>query len=270
MNRVEPHMRYFLGGVDLEMTEIRNLLEEVGLGARIVDHSLRWGALASAYEPEIRAALAAGETPVLIELSDDLPEDIDRGRLVVIDHHGVRAGVAKPSSLRQVFDLAGAPRDARWTRQRALVEANDVGHIPAMRALGASAEEIRAVRDADRAAQGVTDATEAESRLALAGAQKRGSLLIVRTTAANSSAIGDFVTPEYGGPGAENLVVVMPDKVAFFGSGAVVQALADVPGCWYGGALPEHGYWGANVENERANAAIARIHALILEQPRAS
>lgn len=260
MIHTDEHDRYFLGGADLEMAAIRQLLEESGLGAHIFDHGLIWGARASSYQDEIRAAIAAGMTPVLIELADDLPEDVDRTRLVFIDHHDEKAGAGAPSSLRQVFDRIGAVHGVRWTRWRALVEANDVGHIAQMRAVGASKEEIRQVRDADRKSQGVTDAIEAESRRAIADACRCGDLLIVRTTASSSSAIGDFVTPEYGGPSAENLLVLMPNKVAFFGAGAVVRALADVPASWYGGALPERGYWGANIEKANYEGLLAMIH----------
>lgn len=254
--------RYFLGGADLEIEEIRALLEEVGLGNRIVDHSLAWGARASAYEHDIRASLADGETPVLIELDDDLPDDIERELLVIVDHHGARASANAPSSLRQVFARAGVPRGAEWTRWRALVEANDIGHILAMRALGGGTEEIRAVRDADRRAQGVTPEVEAESRRALAAAEWRGALLIVRTTASTSSAIADFVTEDYGGPGAENVFIVMPKKMAFFGCGRVIEHLRHVPGCWYGGSLPWRGYWGARRAAAHSDGLIDRIVAV--------
>ncbi|EJW09349.1 hypothetical protein A33M_1559 [Rhodovulum sp. PH10] len=252
------HDRYFLGGHDLEMEEIRTLLVEAGLAGRLVDKALAWGARASAYESEIRAALVRGETPVLIELADDLPADIDRGVLVDIDHHGTRAGADQPTALEQIFARLGLPATA-WTRRRALVAANDVGHAPALRGLGASAEEIRAIRDADRRAQGVTAAVEAESRRALATAERAGDLLIVRTTASTSSAIVDFVLPEYGGPGAEDLLVVMPDTVSFFGRGAVIERLKSIPGCWYGGALPERGYWGAPITGEESDRLVACV-----------
>jgi hypothetical protein len=251
--------RFFLGGHDLEMREIRALLNEAGLEQCIVDHELAWGARASAYEGDIRAAIATGETPVLIELTDDLPCDFLKAGLVNIDHHGSRAGADAPSALRQVYDLVGRRHGLAWTRQRALVEANDVGHVPALRAMGATPEEIRAIRDADRRAQGVSAATEQESRRAAAAAQRRGALTLVRTTAPTSSAIADFLLPEYGGPGADDLIVVMPDKIAFFGLGTVIDRLKDTPGSWYGGALPARGYWGAPLTGAAADEIAAAI-----------
>lgn len=249
--------RFFLGGHDLEMHTIRELLMEAGLGGAIADHGLAWGAKASAYASDIRASLARGETPVLIELADDLGACFERNRILFVDHHAERAGSDAPSALRQIFDLIAAGRKPIWTRWFALVEANDIGHAEALRRLGASPAEIRAVRDADRRAQGVGTQIEAESRRAIAGMQRRGALAIVGTTASTSSAIADFLLPEYDGPGPGNLIVLMPDKIAFFGDGCVVRALADVPACWYGGALPERGYWGA------PRASVAAVEPLI-------
>jgi hypothetical protein len=254
--------RFFLGGNDLEMEEIRALLTGAGFADRIVDRRLAWGARASAYESEIDAAIRAGETPVLVELLDDLPAGVDRNRRVAIDHHGDRAGAHSPSALRQLYELVAAPRGIAWTRRHALVETNDIGHAAALRAMGADAAEIRAIRDADRKAQGVTEAVERESRRAVAHAERRGALMVVRTAAPTSSAVVDFLLPEYGGPGVAALIIVMPGKVAFFGSGDVIERLKNTPGCWYGGALPERGYWGAPADAAQAEAITARIQSL--------
>ena len=242
---VPESCRYFLGGNDLEMQEIRILLAEAGLAGSVVDRKLAWGARASAYATDIAAALAAAKTPVLVELEDDLPTGISRDELMVIDHHGVHAGKDKPSSLRQLHDLLAPFRSLEWTRRRALVAANDIGHAPGLRQLGASADEIRAIRDQDRAAQGVSAGDEAESRRAVAQAQWHGRLLVVTTSAGTSSAVGDFLLTEYGGCDPQNLLVVMPGEIAFFGHGGVIAGLAGVPGCWWGGALPQRGFWGA-------------------------
>lgn len=248
--------RYFLGGRDLEMREIRILLEEVGLGDRIVDQGLAWGARASAYGQQIRTALGSGETPVLIELVDDL-SDIDRQALVIVDHHGARAGADRPSALRQIFNRAAKARGAAWTRRRHLVEANDIGHIAGLRAAGATSSEIRAIRDADRASQGIDAATEAESRRAVANLTRQGGLSIVCTTGETSSAIADFATTDYGGPGADDLLVIGPAKLSFYGNGAAVLALARVfPASWSGGALPHRGYWGIGAAGEETCAVV--------------
>jgi hypothetical protein len=234
---------FFLGGADLEMQEIRSLLNEQGLGQAIRDKHLSWGARASDYEAEIRQALRDGKRPVLIELTPDLPEDPFLKDCVLIDHHGERARKDMPSSLRQVFDLL-KPGEELWTRWRELVSINDVSHIRGLKAYGASDAEIRQVRDADRRVQGVTHETEELSRRAIRSASGDKTFLVVTTEADTSSAIMDFLDPVYGGPDPENTLVLMPGKLAFYGEGRFIDALRDLPGCWYGGGLPERGYWG--------------------------
>lgn len=258
----------FLGGHDLEMVTIGALARRV-LGPDCVhDAGLAWGARASAYEVGIAAVAAAGHRAVLVELPDNLPAGIDRGRLVLIDHHGAAAGADKPSALRQVFDLLGLP-ERDWSREFALVAANDIGHIAGLRALGADAADIRRIRDADRRAQGVTEADEAQARVALAAAERRDDLTIVRLDGEKTSAVGDFILPEYGGPGADNLVILTPGAVQFFGAGTVIAALADEPGCWFGGALPQRGFWGAPIlRGPGQDWLTAKISSLICQDVR--
>lgn len=235
--------RFFLGGRDLEMVTIRDLLQEEAPG-RVVDHGLAWGAKASDYREEIEEALAAGETPVLIELEQDL--DLPRDRVRIVDHHGERAGGDRPSALRQVLDLLGLPEE-RWSRRLRLVAANDTAYLKGLEEAGASAEEIRRIRAADRAAQGITEEDEAAAVEALEGIERRagGRLLVARLPRPRTSPLVDRLQPQLGGPGFENLLVLAPGEVNFFGTGKLVEALDDrFPGGWKGGALPEAGYWG--------------------------
>jgi hypothetical protein len=254
--------RFFLGGRDLEMVEIRTLLDRHAAG-RIEDKGLAWGAALSDYRPELLAALARGETPVLVELKDDLPADLfDRGRTIVVDHHGPLAGHDRPTSLEQVFALLGLPA-AAWTRHMALVAANDRAHVAGMRAFGASPGEIAEIRAADRAAQGVSAADEAEARRAIAVRRRDGRVTLVETESHTSSAIADLMLPELGGPGYERLLVAMPDKLGLFGDGAAIADLAAAyPGSWWGGDLPAAGYWGMVLPAERRpviEALVARL-----------
>jgi hypothetical protein len=133
---------YFLGGHDLEMVTLRDLL--LSTGAEVVDGGLRWGASASAYRAEIEAALAAGREAVLVELADDLPADFPRDRLVWIDHHGPRTNL--PTAIEQVFARLGLPAE-RWTRDFELVAANDRGHLAALERVGATLDEMRSIRE---------------------------------------------------------------------------------------------------------------------------
>ena len=233
---------FFLGGYDLEMVTIRDLLAQEG--SPYYDKGLSWGARASDYSVEIEATLAQGQVPVLVELTNDLP--LDLAQVILVDHHGAYAGEGRPTSLHQVCALLALPPE-RWTRWYELVAANDWGYIPALVAMGAAREEIVKIRAADRAAQGITAAAEAAGEQATAGAQTMaaGKLTVVQLPHTRTATVTDRLAPELGGPGYENLVVYSPDQVNFFGAGDLVRALDEAfPGGWYGGALPTRGFWG--------------------------
>lgn len=242
---------FFLGGDDLEMLTIRDLLARHVAAHQVCDKGLAWGARASDYAEEIRRTLAEGDTPVLIELTIDI--ELDERRIVIVDHHGARAGKDAPTSLEQIFALLKLP-GAEWTRWMELVAANDKGHIAEMLEQGASEDEIKRVRAADRAAQGITVAEEraAEEAVRQAETHAGGYLTVVRLAHARTAAVADRMEKSLGGDGYRNLLVVSPGQLNFFGDGAHVKALDDrFPGGWYGGALPTRGYWGS----ERAAAS---------------
>jgi len=244
MRRAPAAFVFFLGGYDLEMVTIRDLLatEEQSF----CDQQLAWGAKASAYAAQIERALNTGHTPVLIELQPDLA--LADERVVILDHHGQRAGRARPTALEQVFALLHVPAE-RWTRWFALVSANDRGHVRAMRALDppATPEELRRVRAADRAAQGITAVQEQQAARAIAGARilADGKLTVVDLPHDRVAAAADQLEPALGGAGYENLLVYTPRDVDFFGDGQVIAGLVQrYPGGWFGGSLPVYGFWG--------------------------
>ena len=244
MNQTRPEqLVFFLGGHDLEMLTIRGLLEQHAPG-RFHDRGLGWGARASSYRGEILAALVAGATPVLIELEDDL--GLPDGTLFIADHHGARAGKEAPTALHQVFRLLALPPEG-WTRWFDLVAANDRGYIPALRQIGASAREIADIRTADRRAQGITQADEdaAEQAVRHLELDAGGALTVVALAHARTATVTDRLHPALGGPGYRNLLVLAPGEANFFGEGRIVAALATkFPTAWYGGALPDQGFWG--------------------------
>jgi hypothetical protein len=248
--------RFLLGGGDLEMVEIRRLLERHAPG-RFHDKGLAWGAALSAYRDELLDALRRGEVPVAIELEDDLPADLfDRRRLVVVDHHGALAGHDRPTSIEQVFALLRLSPEA-WTRRLALVAANDRAHVAGLRGLGATAAEIAEIRAADRAAQGVTGSDEAEAARAVATRRRDGRLTLVETGASKTSPITDRLMPEAGGPGFDRLLVISPDEVNVFADGPAIERLRTAyprsayPRCWSGGDLPVAGFWGMQTPADR-------------------
>ena len=246
-HQLRAKFEFFLGGRDLEMLTIRQLLQSLG-DISINDRSLGWGEKTSDYRAEITSCQAAGRIPVLVELRDDLGlVAAEKAKLVVIiDHHGERAGRDVSTSLEQVFALLELPRE-QWSRQMALVAANDRGYVAGMKAIGATPEEIRQIRDADRAAQGITVEQEQIGRLSAEAAESShgGRLKIVRLSHDRAATVTDALIPELGGVGYENLLIFCPSQTLFYGSGWCIRHLKSrYPGGWSGGELPDTGYWG--------------------------
>lgn len=227
---------FFLGGHDLEMVTIRDLLR--AQSQRVVDHGLRWGAKASAYGREIAQACDGGQMPVLVELETDI--DLPTGT-VLVDHHGARA--SEPSALLQVFRLLGLP-DGEWSRRFQLVSANDIGHAAGLRAAGASDAEIQSIRAEDRRAQGITLEQESAGLTSLSQAVWwPGGILVVQLPHAHVATVTDPLAMAPGEP--PDLLVVTPEGHNFFGSGERIARLdRTFPGGWTGGNLPKKGYWG--------------------------
>lgn len=247
-------LAFFLGGYDLEMVTIRDWL--VARRACVFDKRLAWGAKTSAYRDEIPRELARGRIAVLVELEDDL--GLLNGSVAaqcrVVDHHGARAGRDVPTALEQVFALAGgAPSE--WTRWMTLVAANDRGHLRALREADATVEEMRRVRAADRAAQGVSPDEEltAEQAARQAATLLDGQLTVVRLPHERTSAAVDALDALLGGPGYRNLLVITPRSQSFYGDGRAIRRLDErFPGGYYGGELPERGFWGHPERQEEA------------------
>jgi len=137
--------RFLLGGYDLEMVTIRQLLEEHNYIFH--DNHLAWGACLSAYKD----ILNNEEHFVGIELIEDIELPAN---YTGIDHHNENND--RPSAIEQVAELLGI----ELSRYQQLVAANDRGYITAMKAAGASNQDIEEIRRKDRAAQGVTEMDE--------------------------------------------------------------------------------------------------------------
>lgn len=236
---------FFLGGYDLEMLTIRQLLRTVP-GTRVHDHQLAWGAAASSYRNEIADCLAAGNKAVLIELKNDLGLSSEQQSVIIVDHHDDRAGRDVPTSLEQVFELLKLPKE-QWTTDYRLVAANDRGGVPGLRDAGATAEEIRTIRQRDRDAQGITFEEESIGKQAALDARSLfgGRLKVAHIPHDRTATVTDALAPEMGGADYENLVIQSPCKTYFYGSGWCIHALKlRYPGGWSGGELPERGFWG--------------------------
>lgn len=233
---------FFLGGQDLEMVTIRDLVETTLGPDAVRDRRLAWGARLSDYASDLKA-LPPDRVPVLVELGLDAP--VPPGA-VVIDHHAFQAGHGAPTSLEQVFRLLNLPRES-WTRHHALVAANDRGHVRALRAIGASDEEIEAIRRADRRAQGITPEEEEQGEAAFhrREAALSGALTMVRLPHSRTAVVADRMSLCGPADAVSNLLIICPGEIDFFGHGAAVEALDTAfPGGWSGGDLPDAGFWG--------------------------
>lgn len=199
---------FLLGGYDLEMCTIKALLESHHL--LCVDRRLQWhNAYLSAYEKSLRKYGGADSAWHIygVELQEDILPPPNYSR---IDHHNQYAGL--PSALEQVADLLQFPLDRRLR----LIAANDKAYIPGMKALGASAEEIAAIRSADRRAQGVSEEEERLAEKALAENKETtvGGLLVVRALSTHFSPICDRLFPY------ARLVVYTDSEWVYYGEGA--------------------------------------------------
>lgn len=222
---------FFLGGNDAEMTEIKKVLLVNDI--QFADKNLGWGAKASSYAEEITSAKNEGLIPVLVELENDINYDG-----IIVDHHGSRAG--EDPSILQVLDLL----DQEPTRWQQLIGANDAGYIPAMVAIGATTEEISAVRLADRTAQGITSEQEEEAERAIAARETSGRLTIVRPAHSKCATVTDRLFGKY-----DQLLILSGDgEVNFFGDGALCADLKEKFQGWNGGSglgvKGESAYWG--------------------------
>ena len=154
---VNDNLLFLLGGIDLEMQEIRNILKSQGI--LYCDKGLGWSnACLSAYTEEIQEY---GNKDYRI-FGVELRQDIDLpANYTVIDHHNEYND--RKSSLEQVADVIGV----RLTREQQLIAANDSAYISGMLAMGATDEEIAEIRARDRQAQGATEVDERNAEVSV-------------------------------------------------------------------------------------------------------
>ena len=263
MAQVNSNMVVFLGGIDAEMLAIAAACREAGVA--VCDKHLGWGAAASAYSEEIANAVSEGKQPVLVELNLDIEVPANA---IVVDHHNENAG--RQASILQVLDLLGIEP----TRYQQLVAANDCGYIPAMIALGATPEEVAAVRLADRAAQGITPEQEAEAERAISAAELVNGVTIVRMAHSKTATVCDrLFDPEK----EQRLLILSEDGESnFFGNGELCKALQgndtgkktaegytiyDHFGGWIGGNLPTSGFWGGYADQNEVEKFVVDFFA---------
>lgn len=144
---------FLLGGVDLEMETICNVLKENE--ELFIDKRLSWeNAYVSRYLDDLNNYKSDDYTFYGIELIEDVPVPEN---YIKIDHHNELCNM--PSSLEQVAAILGY----KLNRKQCLIAANDSNYIAGMFQLGATRVEVDEIRRLDRAFQGVTDMQEKQA-----------------------------------------------------------------------------------------------------------
>ncbi len=245
----QGHTRIWIVPInDAEAVAIATYLERHG--QTVFRSQQPWGASWKGLEPAIGAAvadaLAAPNPPTVhgVELAGPNPY-----HAIDIDHHRYQNDDRSHplSSLEQVATIVGHPLD----RREQLIAANDRAYIPGMKALGATDPEIEAVRQLDRAAQGITPADEARAVADLARAERRGARIHVACSAKPTSAHMDRL---YGQ--APEILLTSEHEWNYSGPRHLQLAAANFPEQHWSGGSPESGYFGILDPAEPTRGAI--------------
>lgn len=198
-----PGKVFLMGGHDLEMETIKEMAGQQP-DCKVFDLGLAWDNAKLSLYRDVIGWYSKSEI-YAVELLEDMDPPVRYHR---IDHHNDMNG--RPSSLEQVATLLGVELD----RFQKLVAANDSGYIPAMKALGATDEEISEIRLRDRAAQGVTEEDERLAEKSLQdGMWRSDNIVVVKSQTSKFSTICDRVYPY------NRLLIYTTSEWMFYGDG---------------------------------------------------
>lgn len=203
MNNTQSTLVFLLGGYDLEMLTIKQLLEERD-NCVVIDKHLKWdNAVLSAYREEL---LQYATYPIYgVELVDDIPIP---DNCQIIDHHNQKED--SDCALEQVAKILGVTLN----RYQQLIAANDKGYIPAMLNMSATQEEIAMIRRNDRHAQGISLEDEMLAEQSITNnLSKHGILTVVYSLTPCFSCICDRLYPY------QCLLIYNEDSWTFYGEG---------------------------------------------------
>lgn len=269
---------FILGGHDGEMEVIAQLLALCGI--RFQQPRRGWG---DHRYTEADLGLESGEHKVVYFVEClSTPKRNGEFRYEIIDHHGELAGrpasiiqtitvlrneakksleenarkMIKPSQLAlQVLEVLQnlSPATRRWFE---LVAANDAGYIPAMRGLGATDQEVVAIRAFDRQAQGITVEQEQEALHAVDQSVSAGRLRIVKMSHSKTAPVCDQLHGRYD----QLLILSGNGEVNFFGDGALCVFLKEKFGGWNGGSglgiVGQKAFWGGQTSKQTEVTAL--------------
>ncbi|MDR3062217.1 MAG: hypothetical protein LBU57_08920 [Dysgonamonadaceae bacterium] len=198
---------FLLGGYDLEMLEIKRILESRD-DILVFDEHLRWdNADLSMYSTVLKKYGNNADVMIYgIELYEknisSVPENYHR-----IDHHNDLND--KNSALEQVAEILRI----KLSREQQLIAANDRGYIPAMKALGADPGEIEEIRKKDRNIQGVTEEDEQKAEMAIKNKVLEQDIVVVKSETNRFSPICDRLYPY------DKLLVYTCNELMYYGIG---------------------------------------------------
>lgn len=248
---------FLLGGKDLEMMEIKNLLSSKN--QIFEEKDLSWeNAKLSAYQEELKKYENDNVTIYGIELEADIKLSKNYEE---IDHHGKNDD--KPSSLEQVAKIL----NIELSREQKLIAANDSRYISGMKSLCATKKEIDDIRKKDREAQGITEEDELLAKESFETSCNNNSNLIYSKTS-KFSALSDFAYEKF-----DNYVIYNDSKVVFYGykKDNILEFLKsqniDEKNYYYGGG--EFGFVGIKenvLDKEKIKSLIEEFEKLNLKE----
>ena len=192
---------FLLGGYDLEMLEIKKILDSKNVEYK--DKNLSWGAKLSDYQ-DILEKYKNEEDVILygVELEANITAPKN---YIEIDHHGKNDD--KQSSLEQVAKML----DIELSRDQQLISANDSRYIGGMKNLCATKKEIDDIRKRDRKAQGIIEEDELLAKESFEIACDNKPNLIYSKTS-KFSAVSDFAYEKF-----DNYAIFDDTKIVFYG-----------------------------------------------------
>lgn len=199
MKNTDKKSLFLLGGYDLEMIEIKNILVENNQD--FLDNSLSWGAKLSSYQDALNEIQNKSRLIIAVELLNDIPTPTN---FLNIDHHNNFNHL--PSSIEQVANFL----EIELTDYQKLVAINDVEHIKGLKKAGASKEKIEELRQKDRFYQGVTQEDEFLALKELTSKKYQNNCCIIKTTLSKFSPLTDKLEEE-------NLIVYSDKEMIYYG-----------------------------------------------------
>lgn len=219
---------FLLGGYDLEMLTIHNILEENN--ELFFDKHLKWDNAIPEEYSDVFIEYGNKKENVIYGVELHSSEfTAQYANYVRIDHHNEFND--QPSALIQVAEIL----NKSLNRHQQLIAANDSGYIPAMEQLGATKEEIHKIRYLDRQVQGVTENDEQLAENAIKHHLiQYDKLTVVQSETSRFSAICDRLYPY------NSLLIYNVDELMFYGKGTerVIEQFTkelDVGKFFYGG-----------------------------------